>query len=120
MPFGCVKELRSEYISTKNLQELEFYDLKVIIKEKPKLISKEKECLEIFRADIYIARDQSGNLWVYDGEPIIPVHSNCVWGKGNVHRDEMLGIDENLFPFITWESRKAWNKEELLELEVMD
>ena len=29
-------------------------------------------------------------------------------------------IDENLFPFITRESRKAWNKEELLELEVME
>jgi hypothetical protein len=27
-------------------------------------------------------------------------------------------IDKSLFPFITWESGKAWSKSELMELEV--
>ena len=86
-------------------------ELKIIFPDKNEFDA--ETLLKLYEFMIFLKNLQG---WEYDGEPIIPVHSNCVWGKGNVHRDEMLGIDENLFPFITWESRKAWNKEELLEL----
>ena len=102
-------------VSANNLDELEFYGLKVILNEKPKLTREDKRFLE---EDFYVARDKNGKLFMYGSPP-----DNCYiagsWTNtsSNSFCTEM---DSSLFPFITWESGKAWSKKELMELEVVE
>ena len=100
-------------ISEKNLDELEFYGLKVILNEKPKLTREEKEYIE---AEWYIARDKDNKLFLYH------IHPNRneeyeEWEPSISSRTCAIDINRTLFPFITWESGKAWSKSELMELE---
>ena len=100
-------------ISKNNLDELEFFGLKVILKEKPKLTRKERDFLEIHDIETYIARDESGLLVIGNTEPI---QENDYWEW----EENKLYLGESTFNFITWESGKAWSKSELMELEVID
>ena len=110
----CCISLR--FIGLENLTELEFYGLKVILNEKPKLTREEKEYIE---AEWYIARDKDNKLFLYH------IHPNRneeyeEWEPSIGSRACAIDINRTLFPFITWESGKAWSKSELMELEVMD
>ncbi len=113
---GYVSEKRYRSFSLKNLTELEFYGLKVVLNEKPKLTREEKEYIE---AEWYIARDKDNKLFLYH------IHPNRneeyeEWELNIEARAYALDMNRTLFPFITWESGKAWSKKELLELEVQE
>lgn len=75
----------------------------------PKLTKAERGFCEILQIG-YIARDENGNLFVYND---LPRRSKLVW-LGST----WIKLDCSLYPFITWKSGKAWSIEELLELEV--
>lgn len=107
----CCISLR--FIGLENLTELEFYGLKVVLNEKPKLTRKEREFLEIHDIETYIARDESGLLVIGNTEPI---QENDYWEW----EENKLYLGESTFNFITWESGKAWSKSELMELEVVE
>ncbi len=106
---GKIESLRMRVISLLNLSELEFYGLKVILNEKPKLTRKAREFLE---NEIYFARDEDGDLYIYFDKP---TRENSVWDS-NLYRR----LNKKLFPFITWESGKAWSKADLMELAVQE
>lgn len=108
--YMCEKRYRS--FSLKNLTELEFYGLKVVLNEKPKLSKKDRE---FFKKEIYIARDSGGGIYGYFDKPVQSIEQK----RWRTHDDECFAIDRNLFSFITWESGKAWSKAELMELEVI-
>ena len=103
------------WVNEKNYKELEFYGLKVVLNKKPKLTREDERFLE---EDFYVARDKNGKLFMYGSPP-----DNCYitgsWTNtsSNSFCTEM---DSSLFPFITWESGKAWSKKELMELEVAE
>ena len=112
---GYMSEKRYRSFSLKNLTELEFYGLKVVLNEKPKLSREDKEFLT---QDQYLARDENGILWLYHQKPTKTAGFwECANGGKNIGFS--TGIN-HLFPFITWESGKAWSKEELMELEVVE
>ena len=110
---GKIDFVGLKLISLKNLTELEFYGLKVVLNEKPKLTRKERDFLEIHDIETYIARDESGLLVIGNTEPI---QENDYWEW----EENKLYLGESTFNFITWESGKAWSKSELMELEVID
>lgn len=103
-------------ISEKNLSELEIFGLKVILNEKLKLTRKERNLLECFPLPKYFTRDKNGWLCMYANEPILHQYPDA-WGGDN---ELNIVLSNELFKFITWESQKAWTKEELMGLEVMD
>ena len=80
----------------------------------PTLTVKERGFCEIARSGC-IARDKNGSLWVFDVTPS-KVYSDATWWGSAGGRCKQL--DGEAFPFITWESDKAWSIEELLRLEV--
>ena len=102
-------------IGENNLTELEFYGLKVILNEKPKLTRKEKILIECHEDEFFIARSENNSLCIYE---LMPKRTHTYWGRN--WGDDRLVINSELFPFITWESGKAWNKAELMELEVVE
>ena len=106
------------WVNEKNYKELEFYGLKVILNEKPnpKLTREEREYLS---AEWYIARDDDGKLFFYHMYPKRNEEYK-EWEPNVESRACALEINRTLFPFITWESGKAWSKSELLELEVVE
>lgn len=68
----------------------------------PTLTKEEKDFVEAFvYTDYYITRDAKEELWL-NGEII------------------QLKLRKELFPFITWESGKAWSIAKLQELEVKE
>lgn len=71
----------------------------------PKLTKAEKGFCEILD-DGYIARDKNGDLYIENN-----------WG---INRGYYMKLCSKFFPFITWESGKAWSIEDLLKLEVVD
>ena len=102
-------------INHKNLTELEFYGLKVVLNEKPKLTRKELDLVESIELEFWLSRDMSGELYLSSHKPDIPKGFHHWRSKG-----WNLKINGDVFPFITWESGKAWSKAELIELEVVD
>lgn len=83
---------------------------------KPKLTKKEWVIVETFSSvdsDHYIARDENGLLYIYAGPPIRAKHN---WD--GIY--SALRLRTKLFPFITWESGKAWSIGELKELKVKE
>ena len=105
-------------IGEKNLTELKFYGLEVVLNEKPKLTRQEQEFLKSIDMDeIYIARDEDGGIYCFLQLPKI---INDYWSRNDPNGIYCFRIFENLFSFITWESGKAWSKSELMELEVVD
>ena len=112
---GEEEEKNLIHFSLRNLTELEFYGLKVVLNEKPKLSREDKEFLT---QDQYLARDENGILWLYHQKPTKTAGFwECANGGKNIGFS--TGIN-HLFPFITWESGKAWSKSELMELKVID
>ena len=107
-------------IGEKNLTELEFYGLKVVLNEKPKLRRKERDFLEMLEDNqTYIARgDNPWGLRLFGFEPT-QYDSEWLFIDGE-NEDGGICLKYELFPFITWESGKAWSKAELMELEVVD
>lgn len=78
----------------------------------PKLTKAEKGFCEIIK-DGYIARDKNGDLYLYNNPPYV---TETDWREcGHCTR-----LCTKFFPFITWESGKAWSIEDLLKLEVVD
>ena len=75
----------------------------------PKLTKAERGFCEILQKG-YIARDENGNLFIYDA---LPIRSERIWSGFNWRQ-----LDCSFYLFITWESGKAWSIEELLKLEV--
>lgn len=71
----------------------------------PKLTKTEKGFCEVIK-DGYIARDKNGDLYIENN-----------WG---INRGYYMKLCSKFFPFITWESGKAWSIEDLLKLEVVD
>lgn len=78
----------------------------------PKLAKAEKGFCEILD-DGYIARDKNGDLYLYNNPPYV---TETDWRECG----HCTKLCSNFFPFITWESGKAWSMEELLKLEVED
>ena len=109
---GYMGEKRYRSFSLKNLTELEFYGLKVVLNEKPKLMRKEQERIS---RESYFARDMNGNLYEYLDKP----RQSKEFGRWQTDY-AFIQINSDLFTFITWESGKAWSKSELMELEVVD
>ena len=107
-------------IGENNLTELEFYGLKVVLNGKPKLTSKERDFLEMLEDGIYIAKDKHSGTRLFSDEPL---RCSSTWYVA-IHEceDDEVGIllNDGAFPFITWESGKAWSKAELMELEVIE
>lgn len=77
----------------------------------PKLTKAERGFCEILQTG-YIARNKSGNLFVYN---VPPRRTEIVW-LASIWRE----LNCSFYPFITWESGKAWSIEDLLKLEVVD
>ena len=109
---GEMEDRRSKFFSLKNLTELEFYGLKVVLNEKPKLTRKEQERIS---RESYFARDENDNLYEYLYKP----RQSKEFGRWQTNY-AFIQINPDLFTFITWESGKAWSKKELLELEVQE
>ena len=109
---GTINSSEIMYISLKNLTELEFYGLKVVLNEKPKLMRKEQERIS---RESYFARDMNGNLYEYLDKP----RQSKEFGRWQTNY-AFIQINSDLFTFITWESGKAWSKAELMELEVVE
>ena len=102
-------------ISLCNLTELEFYGLKVVLNEKPKLTKKERDILECIDEDIWIARNKDGTIVAFTG---IPEVNKMQWAVSIPY--SAISLCPEMYPFITWESGKAWSKAELMELEVVE
>ena len=117
---GTINSSEIMYISLKNLTELEFYGLKVVLNEKPKLRREEREFLEMLEDNqTYIAReDNPWGLRLFGFEPT-QYDSEWLFIDGE-NEDGGICLKYELFPFITWESGKAWSKAELMELEVVE
>ena len=105
-------------VSEENLSELELFGIKVILKEEPKLTKSEREFLKIHEY-IFIARDENGELWIYDAKPSFNLNDS-MWKSNKTIVTEKLLINSETFKFITWESEKCWSKEELMKLEVIE
>ena len=117
---GEEEEKNLIHFSLRNLTELEFYGLKVVLNEKPKLTRKERDFLEMLEDNqTYIAReDNPWGLRLFGFEPT-QYDSEWLFIDGE-NEDGGICLKYELFPFITWESGKAWSKAELMELEVED
>ena len=98
------------WVNEKNYKELEFYGLEVVLNGEPKITESDNKWLS---QEIYIARDEDGDLFGFFGKP---ERGNYAWNNKNSY---YFRLDSNMFPFITWESGKAWSKAELMELEVV-
>ena len=107
-------------IGLKNLTELKFYGLKVILNEKPKLTRKEREFLEMFDTDLISIATDKNCLYprLFSDMPVCGSSQWYFCEDGN--EDYGIPLRNGLFSFITWESRKAWSKAELMELEVVE
>lgn len=83
---------------------------------KLKLTKEERAIVEAFSSvnhNYHVARDATEILCIYATSP---VRGECGWLSCN----SSLALDPNLFPFITWESKKTWSIEELMELKVKE
>lgn len=80
-------------------------------KEKIKLFEAERVILEnIDKKYSWIARDEDGNLRIFEGKPTKSAEYWCAWeGERN------LELFNHLFQFIEWEDKEPYNIEELLK-----
>lgn len=78
---------------------------------KPKLTEAEKVILENLTKEYkYIARDNSGTLYIYDNKP--KKDGGNVWFSYNYNYFDLF---QHLFQFIKWEDEEPYNIEELLK-----
>lgn len=66
--------------------------------------------------DSHIARNESGRLFFFSAKPR---RGGSQWLPISEY-SAVIGIRDELFPFITWKSGKAWSIDELEKLEVED
>lgn len=92
-------------------------------KEHPKLTKQERKFCELFEGkDVWIAKDKSGALYLYDKKP----HKGKelydeIWEAhhyGNTMDGIVFQLAEMKFEFIKWEDEEPWSVEELMKLEV--
>lgn len=94
-------------ISKENLSELEFFGLKVILNEKPKLTRKERNFLECFHfEDSTIIKDSEGLTYIGDSEGGFDGINLLVIGMFN--------------SLVRTHDKSVWTVAELMELEVED
>lgn len=88
--------------------------LKILLsehKEKPQLTDDEKAILRSIDSKFeFIAKDKSGNLYVYMRKPY---KGENRWESGALA--VLLPVFNDLFQFIKWEDEEPWNIKELLE-----
>ena len=84
--------------------------------EEPKLTKEENTFLRCIMFNFYIARDENGNLSCFTARP---TRGSSAWMPLSEY-SAVIGIRDELFPFITWESKKAWSIEELMELKAKE
>lgn len=82
------------------------------------ITKKEKTFLDILWGSTYIARDYSGQLFLYS---IKPTQLSDCWVIEDMDIEgNMLSINPGFFPFITWDSDKCWSVEELRQLPIKE
>lgn len=88
--------------------------------EHPKLTKRERKFCELFEGkDVWVARDRSGSLYLYDKKPYKECNEYwCANIRGNTMDSIVFTIAELDFSFIKWADEEPWNIEELLKLEV--
>lgn len=89
------------------------------VKEIFPITIKEKHFLEFFKGSSYIARNGSGQLFIYTQKP---VQLNDCWFLDYTEgeNDNEFEICPDFFEFITWESNKRWSVAELLKMPVKE
>lgn len=87
--------------------------------EKPKLTKKEKLFLSLLKEKWkYIARDQNGDLFIFDTQPIKDIN---VWtSKGDHAWIDRLLLDDCKFTIIEWGDKDPWLIEDLKNLPVKE
>lgn len=84
--------------------------------EKPKLSKNEKKFVDLMSADVYIARDLAGSLFLHDTKP----YKDEVQWISAAGCISMLNFEDVPFAFINWTDEMPWDVEMLSELEVED
>ncbi len=85
-----------------------------------KLTKEERNFLNVLEDDyVYIARSSDGYLSLFNDEPSRDDKNWYLHDPECENVDFGILINKASFPFITWESGKAWSKSELMELEVI-
>ena len=116
-----IKTKDEDYCENHNCGECDFYKnkeeiLKILLsehKEKPKITDDEKAILRnIDNTFKYIARDEDGELFVFERKPI---KSDCYWDYEVLNNCLNLSCFTKLFKSIKWEDEEPWNIKELLE-----
>ena len=90
--------------------------------EQPKLTKNERKLCEILQNDYYVARDNSGTIYVYAKKPHKKEKCNQwfePYDEYYVPFSDYVFKDCN-FSFIKWEDDEPWAVSDLLKLEVMD
>ena len=84
---------------------------------KPTLTKQERAFCEMFHisSSKYIARDEDGDIYIYQKKPYKDRIAWCTGENGNASM-----LNNNAFPFITWEDNEPWNIRDLLQLKVED
>ena len=86
-----------------------------------KLTNKERNFLNVLEDNhVYIARSGDGCLSLFNDNPSRDEKDWYLHDPECENVDFGILINKALFGFITWESRKAWSKSELMELEVVE
>lgn len=80
------------------------------------ITTQEKDFVSVLWEDNYIARDYSGQLFIYSQKPV--QLSNCWVLENDGIDDNVFDICPDFFEFITWESNKCWSVAELLRMPV--
>lgn len=87
--------------------------------EKPVINKMDRAFLEYFKGKYeYIARDKTGQLYVYGAKPVKHVSFwTRSWGKYFGFDNCCINID---FPMVKWEDSEPWLIEDLKKLEVVE
>ena len=86
--------------------------------ERPKISKKDRGFLEYIPDKYkYIARDKSGNLFIYTSKPRKTIYYS-VWSSWDEQSSiEWLDVD---FPMVKWSDEEPWSIEGLKKLEVVE
>ena len=81
------------------------------------ITTQEKDFISILCKDNYIARDYTGQLFIYSRKPL---QLSKYWILENGGVIDRFKICSDFFEFITWESNKCWSVAELLRMPVKE
>ena len=82
------------------------------------ITTQEKDFVSVLWEDNYIARDYSGQLFIYSQKPV--QLSNCWVLENDGIDNNVFDICPDFFEFIIWESKKCWSVAELLRMPVKE